>query len=175
MRAQRSGGILFKLAQHLWQIREHLGHSSLEFIFYSSLPTFKSHIEPPPTHTPLKLPGEIKVIWLWKVILWQFVMFHFSSVTSMVSLPPEAKKKQLFWICTNKRSCFYSNHRTLWKISPFNTSQSLLFKHPLPFVNQQTTLTQKGPLVMWLHRGGEDDHCCHTLQKWKVLFLPNDS
>lgn len=43
MRAQKSGGILFKLAQHLWQIKAHLGLSLLEFIFYSSL---SSHIDP---------------------------------------------------------------------------------------------------------------------------------
>lgn len=43
MRAQKSGGTLFKLAQHLWQIKTHLGLSLLEFIFYSSL---SSHIDP---------------------------------------------------------------------------------------------------------------------------------
>lgn len=59
------------------------------------------------------------------------------SVTSIVSRPPEAQKKQLFWIWKNKRSCYYSNQRTLWKKLSFNTSQSLRFTPPsFPFVHQ---------------------------------------
>lgn len=59
------------------------------------------------------------------------------SVTPIISLPPEAQRKQLFRICTNKRSCYYSNHRTLWKSAPFNTSRSLRLTPPsFPFVLQ---------------------------------------
>lgn len=160
MRAQKSGGILFKLAQHLWQIKAHLGLSLLEFIFYSSL---SSHIDP--THAT----RWIKVFWLRKVLLCQLAMLLPLSVTSAVSLPPEAKKKQLFWVCTNKRSCFYSNHRTLLKIFLCNTSPSLLFKPAsLPFVNQQTALTQKGHWMIWLHIGVRMTIAVTALLKLKV-------
>lgn len=95
----------------------------------------------------------------------------------MTSLPPETQRKQLLWICTNKRSCYYSNHRTLWKSSPFSTSQSL--SSPLPPILLCTgthCLWTDMVIVIWLHWGGvgagvNSSVGIYTLQELEDLVL----
>ena len=101
----------------------------------------------------------------------------FLWVTSIISLPPEAQRKQLFWICTNKRSCYYSNHRTLWESSPLTPANgSSLHPPSFPFLHQcRLPLDTTRWLVIWLHLRGwsrvNTSLCIYTLQELEDLVL----
>lgn len=100
-------------------------------------------------------------------------------VTSIISLPPEAQRKQLFWICTNKRSCYYSNHRTLWKSSPLTLANPTSLHSPSsPFLHQCRLPLDKNDDwwfdCTWRGGAGWTLHFVFTLCKsWKTCSWPN--
>lgn len=103
----------------------------------------------------------------------------FLWVTSIISLPPEAQRKQLFWICTNKRSCYYSNHRTLWESSPLIlANRSSLHPPSFPFLHQCRLPLDKnkiGDLTApeGVEQGEWTLHFAFTLCKsWKTCSWP---
>lgn len=102
----------------------------------------------------------------------------FLWVTSIISLPPEAQRKQLFWICTNKRSCYYSNHRTLWESSPLIlANRSSLHPPSFPFLHQcRLPLDKKQDWWFDCTWGGgagwmNTSLCIYTLQELEDLLL----